>query len=659
MSDITLSAGVRQNLLSLQNTADLMATTQSRLATGKKVNSALDNPTNFFTSQSLNNRASDLSSLLDSMSNGMKTLEAADNGLTAITKTIESMQATVRQARQDSSFKATSFGIDTATLEAASTQQTISFTGGEVGNTAVNVDLLSTVGTGAATAGTFAGGAMTAMTVEAGTAATAGAVTATFGSALTFDDPGDQLNFSVAIDGGATASITIDATSAGAVGNNDAVIDDIAELQAAIAAEIDAEGTYANGVDYTISNDGTDITISSATTGAASNVTLSSVGVVDGGGGDTLTNTSGLSDGGNTGVAAGTSDSITFDIAVDGGSATSVTIDNSVVAGVGNNDAVIDDAAELAAAINAALTTAGVTGATAADNGSGGVDFTSGTTGASSAVAISSVAVNNNNATTALAETTGLTGGTAAAGADAGLSVLKTVDALVTEINADTNLTGKIQASNDNGKLRVENLSTSDLTVTGIDAGGDVDGGVGTSDVGGNTVRQNLTNQFNELRDQLNKLSDDASFNGINLLQGDNLKLTFNETSTSTIDIQAKDADGNIRAVSTSTLSISSATGSEFATDGSLDTRLDGLADALSTLRTQASDFGSNLSIVQNRTEFTNNMINTLETGADNLVLADTNMEAANMLALQTRQQLSLTALSLASQSDQAVMRLF
>ena len=98
-SNIVLSAGIRQNLLSLQNTANLMATTQNRLATGKKVNSALDNPTNFFTSSALSSRASDLSAILDAMSNGISTLKAADNGLTAITKTVESMQSTVRQAR--------------------------------------------------------------------------------------------------------------------------------------------------------------------------------------------------------------------------------------------------------------------------------------------------------------------------------------------------------------------------------------------------------------------------------------------------------------------------------------------------------------------------------------------------------------------------------
>src|SRR6187551_2625217 len=102
-SNITLSAGVRANLLSLQNTASLMQTTQNRLATGKKVNSALDNPLNFFTSSSLSARASDLSGLLDSMSNGIQTIQAANNGLTAVTSLVQQLQATVSQARSDSS----------------------------------------------------------------------------------------------------------------------------------------------------------------------------------------------------------------------------------------------------------------------------------------------------------------------------------------------------------------------------------------------------------------------------------------------------------------------------------------------------------------------------------------------------------------------------
>src|SRR5688572_19989508 len=114
-SNITLSAGVRQNLLSLQNTAQLMAMTQNRLATGKKVNSALDNPSNFFTSQSLSNRAGDLNSLLDSIGQAQKTLEAADKGLTALTKLAESAKSIAKQARQAPQPGSTTYSAFTVT----------------------------------------------------------------------------------------------------------------------------------------------------------------------------------------------------------------------------------------------------------------------------------------------------------------------------------------------------------------------------------------------------------------------------------------------------------------------------------------------------------------------------------------------------------------
>ena len=78
----------------------------------------------------------------------------------------------------------------------------------------------------------------------------------------------------------------------------------------------------------------------------------------------------------------------------------------------------------------------------------------------------------------------------------------------------------------------------------------------------------------------------------------------------------------------------------------------------MTTLRTQSAQFGSTLSTVQTRQDFTKNLVNVLQTGSDNLVLADTNQEGANLLALQTRQQLSITSLSLASQADQAILKI-
>ena len=96
-----------------------------------------------------------------------------------------------------------------------------------------------------------------------------------------------------------------------------------------------------------------------------------------------------------------------------------------------------------------------------------------------------------------------------------------------------------------------------------------------------------------------------------------------------------------------------------FDTDASINAALSNITDALSTLRSQASTFGTNLTVVENRQNFTTRLINTLEEGAGKLTLADTNEEGANLLALQTRQQLSSTSLSFASQADQNVLRLF
>ena len=478
-SNITLSAGVRANLLSLQHTAGLMSTTQTRLATGKKVNTALDNPVNFFTASSLQSRSSDLSALLDSMSNGIKTLEAADNGLTSITSTLQSMKSTLQQARQDKSFQTESYTIDSTTIGTASLKN-LSFSGGAVGSTLVNIAL------------------------------NVADVAATPGSATSGTVP----------------------------------------------------GTYTGG---TLSINGTDVTIADDT------------------------NAAGLKS------------------AIDGAS----------IAGI----------------------TTSVSGSTITiSNASGNVDFT-GSTGA----LLTSLGLSTSSNYVA-----GVPGS------------VKSVDTLVAAINSSSSLTGKVSASNDGGKLRIQNLSTADLTVTGAsNTTSAIDGSASTDTIKGNDVRKSLVTQYNDLKDQLDKFADDASFNGINLLRGDNLKITFNETATSTLSIQAKTTAGAATAIDSAYLGISTLANSSVDSDTNIDSLTANLGTALNSVRSQSSTFGSSLSIVQNRQDFTKAMINTLQTGADNLTLADTNEEAANMLALQTRQQLSQTALSLASQADQAVLRLF
>src|SRR5499433_2319261 len=165
-SSVTLSAAVRSNLLALQNTTQLQNQTQQRLATGKKVNTALDNPTNFFTASALSSRASELTNLLDSMTNGVNTINAANNGLTSITTTIQSMQATVTQARQDASWQS---GLYTESSSVStSTLKYISFSGGSVGTTAVSVGLNDQEQvTGGFTVATGTAGAAGTLTIQA------------------------------------------------------------------------------------------------------------------------------------------------------------------------------------------------------------------------------------------------------------------------------------------------------------------------------------------------------------------------------------------------------------------------------------------------------------------------------------------------------------
>ncbi|MGE0564162.1 MAG: flagellin [Pseudolabrys sp.] len=175
----------------------------------------------------------------------------------------------------------------------------------------------------------------------------------------------------------------------------------------------------------------------------------------------------------------------------------------------------------------------------------------------------------------------------------------------------------------------------------------------GTATVSGaDPTRTSLEADFNEIIAQIDTLAKDAGFNGINLLNGDDLKVSFNETGTSSLTISGvtyNAAGIGLAAVGAGT----------FQSNGNIDTQIAKLDTALTSLRTQASKFGSSLTTVQTRQDFTKNLITTLQTGADSLVLADTNLEGANLLALQTRQSLSSTALSLSAQADRAVLRLF
>jgi flagellin-like hook-associated protein FlgL len=166
------------------------------------------------------------------------------------------------------------------------------------------------------------------------------------------------------------------------------------------------------------------------------------------------------------------------------------------------------------------------------------------------------------------------------------------------------------------------------------------------------TARASLASQYDSIRTQIDLLAGDSGFNGVNLLNGDNLTVTMNDTGTSTVTV------GGVSDLSNGALSISAAS-NNWAASSDITSASAQLTAALTTLRSQSQSLSANLQTVQVRQDFTKAMINTLQTGADNLTLADSNEEGANLLALQTRQQLSTTALSLAAQADQNVLRLF
>ena len=237
---------------------------------------------------------------------------------------------------------------------------------------------------------------------------------------------------------------------------------------------------------------------------------------------------------------------------------------------------------------------------------------------------------------------------------------VKTLDQLNTKLQAN-NQTATIDST---GKLTISATNDYASSTLGSVASGGVIGGTVTAalafstasapvvDGAAQSVRSNLVKQYNDILAQITSTAQDASFNGVNLLGGDQLKLTFNETGKSTLNITGV----NFNAAGLGLANLSS--GTDFIDNAATNKVISNLTSATSLLRTQGSALGSNLSIVQIRQDFSKNLINVLQTGSSNLTLADTNEEAANSQALSTRQSIAVSALSLANQSQQSVLQL-
>jgi flagellin len=251
--------------------------------------------------------------------------------------------------------------------------------------------------------------------------------------------------------------------------------------------------------------------------------------------------------------------------------------------------------------------------------------------------------------TLAFAATTGLPAVTVTFGAT------ETLDQLNTALAAG-NLTASINSTNQLVITTTNDAASS--TIGAVTIGGTL--GTTTfgaavapvADAASQAIRTSLVKQYNDIITQITTTSQDSSFNGINLLNGDNLKLTFDETGKSTLNITGVTYDAAGLGLGSLT------TGTDFLDNSSANATLTKLSAASTVLRTEASALGSNLSVVQLRQDFNKNLINVLQTGASNLTLADSNEEAANSQALSTRQSIATSALALANTSQQSVLQL-
>ena len=462
MANTILSNGVRNNLLTLQQTTAQQSVIQNRLATGRKVNSAIDNPVNYFTSVSLNDRSSQLTGLLDGISNGIQTIQAASKGIDGITKLVQSLQSTVKQAQADAAQNR-----PTKAGGALATQAEVVLTSKSLKDIALDKKLIDDNG------------------------ATANSATATYSGNLGIAGPaaGDSQVLAISVKSGSNT----------------------------YTASFNAANTTVRDLVNEINKSG----IASAFVDEKGQLNIKGTGSED--------------------VEFGLGQA-TFTPAAPGA----------------------PTAAEFAAA--------------------GGPAITDAQSAASENVAIGFALGDNAAASTTI---------------------------------KGTNITS--------------------------------------------AVRSNLIDQFNDLRNKIDDLAKDSSYNGINLLSGDRLSIVFNEKTgrnQTKLDIQGSNitADnlGIPRAINTQLAGFIN-----FQNDADLDKATAALTGALTSLKSLASTLGSNLSVAQTRQDFTKELANVLTTGAGNLVLADPNEEGASLLALNTRQQLSQTALSLANQADQGVLRLF
>ena len=560
-SDVVLTAALRSNLLSLQNTQSLIDRTQLRLATGLRVNSALDSPQNFFTSQSLDNRAGDLSRLLDGIALSIRTIETADNGITALTSLVENAQSIVSSARDElAASEGEARAVGTVDLS--------------------DVADITTLDPGIAAGDNF--------------------------RIFTTDDSGAQISEEITIAAGTAASLAAQITDAFADNQN-------GEITATITDEgflsiQSSDGRSFRIVDGDVAGPG------------ATPITLAGFAAL---GLDRFFEDEARSAGAGTNLASTT--------IVAGNTVESI----SLFEGVGD-------------LVEAGDTIANVAGYTDSDG---------------------NVALQVDAATTIQ-----LVVNDAAGTSTVAVTGAATFQDLVDSVNQNANVNQLISANFDSGTGTISFTSLADSVeniqiVIDDNAAGETFN-IGLGDPSGNLdpittnggpddvvisfnsstqALDSLAADYNVLREQIDRLVVDASFRGVNLLNGDDLTTFFNEDNSSSLITNGVTFTANGLGI----------TEASFRSSTEIELSAVQARDALNSVRSFGSSLANNLSIIQTRQTFTQQTINTLTSGSDDLTVADQNEEGANLLALQTRQQLGVTSLSLAAQSQQSVLALF
>jgi flagellin-like hook-associated protein FlgL len=665
-AEVTLTASMRANLYSLQQTASLMGTVQNRLSTGKKVNSALDNPNNYFTSQALTNRASDISALLDGMGQAIQAITTASQGITSAQSIVSQMKSVANSAASAITTASNASGTNVAAnaLQGTATANSTAIAAGTDEDNLL-VDLFTvggknslniqngdqmTVQVGSGTIYTFTvgasnsgngvqgnGGGSTALDLYTWLDTNTGAAAVTWSSNGALKIATAAANLTISGSLATTLGLTATGTSATKGGTVAIGVAALGGLSAAKTTTLLANVTNSTGK-VLVGSSGT------GSQGAGNYLTLS----VAGGENKTInitdkTTVQDVLDNINsmTGLSA----------TLDGTGALKITNNNATTLTIGGSaDGILGGAAATTIASNASQSTtiyAGYGAVSASTLPSTSLQNLQPPSGLSRIATGDQLTVTVGTTTTTISVTAATNSATQAFTVQGLMNALGQISGITANLNTTT---GQLDISSTNGqKITFGGNAAAKLSLPSSVA-------PGQSSLAGAGVNPTLVSQFDELRSQLDQMVGDASYQGINLISSTNnnpLTVTFNEAASNPNKLVVNAVD-----LTTTGLDISKAFGAWKDAD-TIQASISELTSAATSLRNAASTFGQNLTTVQTRQDFATNMIQTLKAGADKLTMADMNEEGANMLALQTRSQLGIQSLSLASQANQAVMRLF